>query len=264
MRPAVRAAILGLAVGANAMAGCGGRGVAGHPPGLRQVAGSEVAGSEVAGVPPLPPPPGPGSVLVAALGDSISAGTPQWDPSPDVRRRIDPGMLDRHNQWEYWAQRRNGRLRFRNCGVDGQRTDEMARRLARCADGAEVLVIQGGSDDIAQGRPVASIARNLRAMIRSGKRMGARVVTAEVLPWNSGRPSAARSIRALNRRIHAIARAEDVPVLPWFRALEDPHAPGRMRTALTSDGRHPSVAGHERLGALFRVPPPSPVATPGS
>jgi hypothetical protein len=30
-----------------------------------------------------------------------------------------------------------------------------------------------------------------------------------------------------------------------------------MRTLLTSDGRHPSVAGHERLGALFRVPPSS-------
>jgi lysophospholipase L1-like esterase len=248
----LRAAVLGLAVGAGAGAGCGGREVPAHAPLL-----GPVAGADVAGLPPLPQPPGPGSVLVAALGDSISAGTPQWDPSPDVRRRIDPGLLDRHNQWEYWAQRRNGRLRFRNCGVDGQRTDELAQRLARCADGAQVLVVQGGTDDIAQGRPVASIARNLRAMIRSGKRMGARVVTAEVLPWNSGWPRAASSIRALNRRIHAVARAEDVPVMPWFRALEDPRAPDRMRPELTSDGRDPSVAGHERLGALFRVPPPS-------
>jgi lysophospholipase L1-like esterase len=251
MRPALRAAIVGLAVGAGAVAGCGGGRLPGHGTPVGQVAEP----AQVAGVPPLPPPPGPGSVLVAALGDSISAGTPQWDPSPDVRRRIDPGLLDRHNQWEYWAQRRNGRLRFRNCGVDGLRTDEMAPRLARCADGAAVLVVQGGSDDIAQGRPVAAIARSLRALIRSGKRMGARVMTADVLPWNNGGPRAARAIRALNRRIHAIARSEGVPVLPWFHALEDPRAPDRMRTLLTSDGRHPSVAGHERLGALFRVPP---------
>ena len=251
-RPAAAVALAALAI-----AGCGGGGkgdraadgvriVSGIPPGMP------------AGTPRALPPPGPGSVLVAALGDSITAGAPQWDPNPNVRRRIDPGILDRHNQWEYWAQRRNGRLAFRNCGVSGERTDQIERRLAGCAEGANVLVIQGGIDDIAQGRSVASAARNLRHMIRQGKRLGTTVVMVELLPWNNGWPRAAGAIDALNRRIHRMARAERVPVLPWYRTLEDPRAPGRMRPNLTTDGNHPSVAGHEKLGALFRYPPAAP------
>ena len=31
---------------------------------------------------------GEGTIVVAALGDSIHAGTPYWDPDPDVRARI--------------------------------------------------------------------------------------------------------------------------------------------------------------------------------
>jgi lysophospholipase L1-like esterase len=247
--------VVAVALAALAIGGCAGGGKgAGGADGVGFVSG--IPPGTPAGKTRAVPPPGPGSVLVAALGDSITAGAPQWDPNPEVRRRIDPGILDPHNQWEYWAQRRNGRLAFRNCGVDGERTDQMERRLAACADGATVLVIQGGLNDIAQGRSVGSVARNLRRMIREGKRLGAMVMTVELLPWNNGWPRAAATILALNRRIHLIARAERVPVLPWYRTLEDPRAPGRMRPGLTTDGSHPSVAGHQKLGALFRFPPP--------
>ena len=176
-------------------------------------------------------------------------------PEPGRPREDRPGILDFHNQWEYWAGRRNGRLAFRNCGVAGDRTDQLAKRLAGCAYGAAVVVIQGGINDIAQGRPVGVAARNLLGMVRQGKRMGIAVVTVEVLPWNGGDRQADRRIRELNRRIRAIGRAENVLVLPWYRALEDPRIPGRMRASMTSDGKHPSVAGQEALGALFRVPP---------
>jgi len=203
----------------------------------------------------IPPPPGPHSLLVAALGDAITAGTPQWDPNPAVRARIDPGILDFHNQWEYWAGRRNGRLAFRNCGVEGDRTDQLAKRLVRCAFGATVIVIQGGLNDIAQGRSPHEAARNLLGMVRHAKRLGITVVTVEVLPWNHADRLETQRIRELNRRIRTIGRDENVPVLPWYRALEDPRAPGRIRPELTSDGEHPSVAGQEILGALFRVPP---------
>jgi hypothetical protein len=43
-------------------------------------------------------------LLVAALGDSITAGSPYWDPDPVVRRQIGPD-LDERSQWEYWAAR---------------------------------------------------------------------------------------------------------------------------------------------------------------
>jgi len=46
-----------------------------------------------------------GTIVVAALGDSITAGSPYWDPDPEVRAQIGD-ELDEQSQWEYWAARR--------------------------------------------------------------------------------------------------------------------------------------------------------------
>src|SRR6059036_3844029 len=105
-------------------------------------------------------------IVVAALGDSITAGSPGWDPDPAVRAAI--ARPDPASQWEYWAERADPRLAFRNCGVYGQRADEIARRLDRYAVGTGVLVVQGGINDVAQGREVEPAAAQLRAMVRRG------------------------------------------------------------------------------------------------
>jgi lysophospholipase L1-like esterase len=129
-------------------------------------------------------------------------------------------------------------------------------RLDPCAAGADVLVVQGGINDIAQGRPVEDAAANLRAMVRRGRELGLRVAVADVLPWNNGWPDAEPKIRRLNGLIAAIAREEGVPLLPFHDTLEDPERPGRMRAEWTHpDGDHPSVAGYRRLGEVaFRLP----------
>jgi lysophospholipase L1-like esterase len=159
------------------------------------------------------------------------------------------------SQWQYWAQKAQPDLRFRNCGVYGQRTDQIARRLDECANGARVLVVQGGINDIAQGRPVETAAANLRRMVRRGKELGLEVEVATLLPWNNGYPEADPKIRRLNGLIGELARAERVPVLPFYSTLEDPARPGRMREEWTSDGDHPSVEGFRLLGErAFRLP----------
>ncbi len=195
-----------------------------------------------------------GKIVVAALGDSIHAGSPYWDPDPGVRATYGAD-LDERSQWEYWAARKDPRLRFRNCGVWGERTDEIAARFDACVDGADVLIVQGGINDIAQGRDVEPAAENLRALVRRGKERGLGVAIANVLPWNGGWPSTEQPISRLNELIEEIAREEDVPVLPFYATLESPDAPGRMRDEWTSDGDHPSVEGYRRLGELaFRLP----------
>jgi len=191
-------------------------------------------------------------MLVAALGDSITAGSPLWDPDPAVRGQL-PTAPDAKSQYEYWAQRRL-EARFRNCGVFGERTDQIADRLEGCAEGAEVLIVQGGINDIAQMRRVKSAARNLERMVRRGKQLGLEVFLVDVLPWNNGYPGAARRIRRLNRLIQAVGKRENVPVLPFYDTLDDPDAPGRMRLDRTIDGNHPSVEGYRRLAEL--IPPP--------
>ena len=194
------------------------------------------------------------ALQVAVLGDSISAGSPLWDPDPAVREQIGD-RLDERSQWEWWAARANQGLEFANCGVYGERAEEIELRLERCAAGADVLVVQGGINDIAQGRPVEGAAAALRRMVRRGRELGLAVALADVLPWNNGWPSAEGAIRSLNELVHAIGAEEGVPILPFHDTLEDPERPGRMRDEWTADGDHPSVEGYRRLGEVaFRLP----------
>ncbi len=192
--------------------------------------------------------------LVATLGDSITAGSPGFDPDPRLRATLGFGA-DEKSQWQYWAEQAHPELHFRNCGVYGERTDQIAARLDDCARGAAVLVVQGGINDIAQGRPVEPAAENLRRMVERGKELGLRVAIAELLPWNNGYPQADPKIHRLNELIRQIGRDEDVPVLPFYETLHDAGRPGRMREEWTSDGDHPSVEGYRLLGErAFRLP----------
>src|SRR6476646_6430868 len=156
-------------------------------------------------------------IVVVALGDSISEGSPGYDSRKGG---------DETSQWEHWAAQADTRLEFRNCGINGERTDEIMARLDECAAGAE----------------------NLRAMVRRGKELGLPVLLVDLLPWNNGWPEAEPKIRDLNELIAEIARAEHVTVLSFHDTLEDPDRPGRMRQEWTSDGSHPSVEGYRRLG----------------
>jgi lysophospholipase L1-like esterase len=193
--------------------------------------------------------------VVAALGDSITAGNPAYDPDPGQRASLGFGS-DERSQYEYWAERAGKRkggqtpLTFRNCGVFGERTDEVAQRLNGCVEGAQALVVQGGINDIAQGRPVAQAAADLDSMVARGKRAGLDVYLVDVLPWNNGHPAADAPIAKLNRLIAEIGARQDVPVIGFHDALEQPPGSGLMGPRLTADGDHPSIAGYRLLGDL--------------
>src|SRR5579862_9368922 len=114
--------------------------------------------------------PGSSSIsdlLVACLGDSITEGSPYWES-----RR---GSGDPEGQWEYWAQLSHPELTIANHGIYGQRTDEIARRFDEAVAGAEVLIVQGGINDIAQGRPIAAAAATLAGLVERGRALGLRV-----------------------------------------------------------------------------------------
>lgn len=193
-------------------------------------------------------------IVVVGLGDSITAGNPGWDPDPI--RRAEEGE-DPESQYLYWAAQTDPRIEFRNHGVGGERTDEILQRFEAAVEGADVLVVQGGINDVVQHRPVEAAAQNLRTMVRRGKEGRLGVVIADVLPWNKGWPDAEPAIRRLNELIREIGQTEGVAVLPFHDTLEDPARPGRMRADWTADGNHPSVAGHRQLGERAFVLPES-------
>ena len=197
---------------------------------------------------------GGGHRLVAALGDSISAGNPGYDPHPSTRRSLGLGD-DPKSQWEWWAEQKHPELEFRNCGVRGERTGEIMRRLRDCASGADAVVVQGGTNDLVEGVPVSTAAANLRRIVEAAKAASLGVALADVLPLNTVHPRADPLIAALNRRIRGIAATEHVRLLPFHAVLEDPDHPGLMPRRWTADGIHPSVAGYRRLGELAFSPP---------
>jgi lysophospholipase L1-like esterase len=191
-------------------------------------------------------------VVVAVAGDSISAGSPLWDPDPSVRARIP--VPDERSQWQWWAARADARLEFRTTAVYGERTDQIARRLDLVLPGADVLVVQGGINDVVQRRAPEEAARNLQAMLERGRDAGLALALPDVLPWNNGDDRAAADIRRVNDLIRGLAAAAGAALLPFHDTLADPVAPERMRDGLSDDGDHPSIEGHRLLGeTAFRL-----------
>jgi lysophospholipase L1-like esterase len=187
-------------------------------------------------------------IVVAVVGDSISAGSPLWDPDPVVRARIP--APDERSQWQWWAAQADPRLEFRTTAVYAERTDQIARRLDLVLDGAEVLVVQGGINDVVQRRPLEDAARNIEAMLERGRAAGLAVAVTDVLPWNNGDQRAAAGIVGLNELIAQLGAT----LLPFHDTLADPADPARMRAGLTDDGDHPSIEGHRLLGErAFRL-----------
>jgi len=178
-------------------------------------------------------------VVVACLGDSITEGSPYWDSR---KRTGNP-----EGQWEHWAGLLHPELELRSFGIWGERTDEIALRFDEAVDGADVLIVQGGINDIAQGLDVASAAANLTALAERGLALGLPVAVCDVLPWNNGWPDKESPIRELN----ALLADFRVPLLAFHDTLEDIGRPGRMKDEWTNaDGDHPSIAGYRRLGEL--------------
>jgi lysophospholipase L1-like esterase len=188
-------------------------------------------------------------IVVAVAGDSISAGSPLWDPDPAVRARIPEP--DERSQWQWWAARADPRLEFRTTAVYGERTDQIKRRLDLVLDGADVLIVQGGINDVVQGESVAEAVLHIAAMVIRGRKAGLAVAVADVLPWNNGDARATADISSFN----ALLQPLSAPVLPFHDTLADPADPSRMREGLTDDGDHPSIEGHRLLGErAFRLP----------
>ncbi len=202
-------------------------------------------------------------LVIAALGDSITAGNPNFDPDPEARAQYRFSDNPR-SQYEYWAERNGLDLHVRNCGVFGERTDEIAKRFDACAKRSDGVIVQGGINDIAQSlqappaeriRAVDRAAENLRGIVEHADNLGYRVALTDVLPWNNGFPLAAPLIDRLNAKIQQIGEATGVRVLPFYATLNDSANPGNMKPKWTADGDHPSIEGYRRLGEdAFMLP----------
>ena len=180
---------------------------------------------------------------LAALGDSLTA-----------RYRLSFSYPDLLGRWRG--------IPVRNFGVSGDTTAQMLARLAEVlASGPtpQVVVILGGTNDIARGMPVEDALRNLRTIAERVRDSGRRPVLVCPPPSGSFQRERAEALRA-GLRDYAHAQ-EFVFVDPW-PAMEDPGRPGWARPELALDVLHPNEQGQyviaeEIARALgWPVPPP--------
>jgi acyl-CoA thioesterase-1 len=123
-----------------------------------------------------------------------------------------------------------------NFGVSGDTTqDGVARLPLVIAEKPAVVVVEFGANDGLRGQPVANSEANLREMIETLQKAGARVVLAGItLPPNYG-PEYIQRFDAMYKDLAAQCR---VPLIPFLLA----GVAGNARL-MQRDGLHPTAEG---------------------
>jgi lysophospholipase L1-like esterase len=187
-------------------------------------------------------PKAPGQTRVVFFGDSI---TDNW--SKPAYGGFFPGKP------------------YVNRGIGGQTTSQMLLRFRPDVVllQPDVVVILAGTNDVAgNAGPVSLdvIEQNLASMADLAKANRIAVVLASVLPVSDDKRDGAgaplrrtadrppESLRALNQRLAAFARANGHVYLDYFSAVAD--GEGRLRPELNDDGLHPNAAGYAVMAPL--------------
>ena len=188
------------------------------------------------------PRPSGDPASVAALGDSITA-----------RYRLAYSYPDLLGRW------RN--VPVQNFGVSGETTAQMLDRLREVLDGpSQVVVILGGTNDIARGMPVEETLRNLQTIAERVRDSGRRPVLVCPPPSGAFQLDRAQALRA-GLRDYA-GRQGIVFVDPW-PAMEDPARRGWLRPELALDVLHPNEQGQYVLAEQIAKALGWPVPPPG-
>jgi acyl-CoA thioesterase-1 len=191
----------------------------------------------------------PAGIVIVALGDSTTAGTPLFlspvESPPD-------GSGDETSQFAYWLMRRHPEWRVYNAGVNGERTDQIAARFDRdvLAQAPRLVIILAGVNDVYQGRPVEFITAQLRAMYDRAAAAGLPVVAASIVPYNTATPAQNAAMHAVNTWIAAeAARDANITFVDTRRATSRPDNGDKLLASI--DGLHPDVDGYRRMAEVL-------------
>jgi lysophospholipase L1-like esterase len=143
-----------------------------------------------------------------------------------------------------------------NRGIGGQVTGQMLARFQQdvIALRPRVVVILGGTNDIALGMPARDTEYNLMSMVELAKANGIQVVLASLLPVsNCSRPGQTTrrplaKLQELNRCIADYCTHDHLVFLDYFRAMSDSQQ--MLRCDWTVDGVHPNGAGYAAMASL--------------
>ncbi len=189
------------------------------------------------------------STVVAALGDSTTAGTPLFkspvEAPPD-------GEGDATAPFPYSLRQAEPSWDVRNLGVNGERTDQIRARWDR--DVAPLrpaaVIILAGVNDVYQGRPIDHVTTQLRAMYDLAAAARIPVVAGSIVPYNTATPEQNAKMRAINDWIRAeAARDANITFADTRAAAARDDNPDMLRGS--PDGLHPDGDGYRRMAAAI-------------
>jgi len=187
---------------------------------------------------------------IVALGDSTTAGTPGFQSPLEAPPS---GRGDETSQYAYWLMRAHPEWDVLNRGVNGERSDEIAARLARDVIdlGPVAVVIIAGVNDVYQGRAADYVTTQLRAMYDRAAHAGIRVVAGTIVPYNTASADQNERMHNVNAWIQRQVHAD--PGVAFVDTRAAVAAAGNTdRLAESPDGLHPSPRGYRLMAEAIR------------
>lgn len=185
------------------------------------------------------------AVLIVALGDSTTAGTPHFKSPIEAPPN---GAGNAQAPFPYWLEQAHPEWTVHNRGVNGERSDQIAARFDRdvLADHPRVVIIIAGVNDVYQGRSADSVTAQLRAMYDRANAAHIAVIAGSIVPYNTATPAQNAAMHAINDWIRAEAgRDPNVTFVDTRKAAA--RADNIDMLSASPDGLHPDVNGYHRM-----------------
>lgn len=194
----------------------------------------------------LPMRSAPQAIRIVALGDSTTAGTPAFRSPLEAPPR---GSGDETSQYAYWLTQAHPEWEVVNCGVNGERSDQIEARFERdvITGGAQIVVIIAGVNDVYQGRSAESVMERLHSMYARAAGARIAVVAGSIIPYNSATPEQNARMHQINEWIRRQPGITFVDTRAAAAAANDPD-----RLFDSPDGLHPTPAGYRRMADAIR------------
>ena len=189
------------------------------------------------------------AVIITALGDSTTAGTPAFK-SPIEAPPDGAGNVE--SQYPYWLMQSHPEWRVLNRGVNGERADQILARFARDVTSAkpDLVVIVAGVNDVYQGRSAEDAEHQLARLYDAARAANIPVVAGSILPYNLATPEQNAQMHAINQWIRDYAACHvDVTFCDTRAAVAAPGAPDRLESS--PDGLHPAPDGYKTMAAAL-------------
>ena len=184
-------------------------------------------------------------LTLVALGDSTTAGTPGFF-SP--RERPPAGRGNQESQYAYWLAQKHPEWKILNCGVRGQRTDQILKRFDWdvVENHPDILIMLGGVNDLHQGYHIEWVKDHLTEIYDKALAAGIKVMACTILPLDIAPDILKDRIRETNAWIRQNAAKKQLGFCDTYAALENPDKPGFLIES--PDAIHPGADGYRKMG----------------